>query len=200
VRQRAFVPVTVGLTAMTLGWGTIGAFLPIFGKEALGLPGTQVGYLLAIQAIVNGVSRLPGGRIVDRARQRWPIVFVGTIAWSAAAVVLGHLTGFVGPALVLAVATPFMATGFIAIGVVFADLSTASTRGIAMGAYGTILFLGFGVGPLVFGPLVQTYGYAVGFTACAAVSVLLALVMAALNAEPLRRRGEPALPPPTPGS
>jgi MFS family permease len=197
MRQRAFVPVTIGLTAMTLGWGTIGAFLPIFGKEALGLPSTQVGYLLAIQAIVNGVSRLPGGRIVDRARHRWPIVFIGTVAWSSAAVVLGHLTGFVWPALVLAAATPFMATSFIAIGVVFADLSTASTRGIAMGAYGTILFLGFGVGPLVFGPLVQAYGYAVGFTACAAVAVLLALVMAAFHAEPARRRGEAPIPPPS---
>jgi MFS family permease len=200
MRQRAFVPVTIGLTAMALGWGTIGAFLPIFGREALGLPSAQVGYLLAIQAIVNGVSRLPGGRLVDRARHRWPIVFVGTIVWSAATVVLGHLTGFLWPAIVLAVATPFMAAGFIAIGVVFADLSAASTRGVTMGMYGTTLFLGLAVGPLVFGPLVQTYGYAVGFTACAAVAVLLALVMAAFHAEPLRRRGEPALPPAAPGT
>ena len=200
MRQRAFMPVTIGLTAMALGWGTIGAFLPIFGREALGLPSAQVGYLLAIQAIVNGVSRLPGGRLVDRARQRWPIVFVGTIVWSGATVVLGHLTGFLWPAIVLAVATPFMAAAFIAIGVVFADLSAASTRGVTMGMYGTTLFLGLAVGPLVFGPLVQTYGYAVGFTACAAVAVLLALVMAAFHAEPLRRRGEPALPPAAPGT
>ena len=200
IRQRSFVPVTIGLAAMTLGWGTIGAFLPVFGKEALGLPKEQVGYLLALQAIINGVSRLPGGRLVDRARHRWPIVFVGTVVWSAAAVFLGHLTGFVGPAIVLAVATPFMATGFIAIGVVFADLSAASTRGVTMGMYGTILFLGLALGPLVFGPLVQAYGYAVGFTACAAVAVLLALVMAAFHAEPLRRRGEAPLPPPAPGT
>ncbi len=96
MQQRAFAPVTIGLAAMTLGWGTIGAFLPIFGKEALGLPSSQVGYLLAIQAIVNGLSRLPGGRLVDRARHRWPIVFVGTIVWSAAAAVLGHLSGLCG--------------------------------------------------------------------------------------------------------
>ena len=69
-----------------------------------------------------------------------------------------------------------------------------------MGMYGTILFLGLAVGPLVFGPLVQAYGYAVGFTACAAVAVLLALVMAAFHAEPLRRRGEAPLPPPAPGT
>jgi MFS family permease len=200
IRQRSFVPVTIGLTSVTLGWGTIGAFLPVFGKEALGLPSAQVGYLLAIQAIVNGISRLPGGRLVDRARHRWPIVFTGAIVWAAASVALGHLTGFAWPAIVLAAATPFMATSFIAIGVVFADLSAASTRGVTMGMYGTILFLGLALGPLVFGPLVQSFGYAVGFTACAAASVLLALVMAAFHAEPLRRRGEAPLPPPAPGT
>jgi len=198
--QRSFLPVSIGLVAATLAWGTIGAFLPVFGREALGLPNAQVGYLLALQAVVNGFSRLPGGRLVDRARHRWPIVFIGVIGWSAAAVVLGHLTGFVGPAIVLAAGTPFMATAFVAMGVVFGDLSAASTRGITMGIYGTILFLGLSAGPLLFGPVVQTFGYAAGFTACAAVASALVLLMAALHAEPLRGRVEVPLPPPAPGT
>jgi MFS family permease len=200
VRQPAFVPVTIGLIAVTLVWGTVGAFLPVFGKEALGLPSAEVGYLLALQAVVNGLSRLPGGRLVDRARHRWPIVFVGVVVWSAASVVLGHLTGFVGPAIVLVVGTPFMATAFVAIGVVFADLSATSTRGVTMGMYGTILFIGLSAGPLIFGPVVQNAGYAAGFTACAVVAFALAVVMAAIHAEPLRRRNEAPLPPPAPGT
>jgi MFS family permease len=200
VRQPAFVPVTIGLIAVTLVWGTVGAFLPVFGKEALGLPSAEVGYLLALQAVVNGLSRLPGGRLVDRARRRWPIVFVGVIVWSAASVVLGHLTGFVGPAIVLMVGTPFMATAFVAIGVVFADLSATSTRGVTMGMYGTILFIGLSAGPLIFGPVVQNAGYAAGFTACAVVATALGFVMAALHSEPLRRRSEAPLPPPAPGT
>jgi MFS family permease len=199
VRQPAFVPVTIGLIAVTLVWGTVGAFLPVFGKEALGLPSAEVGYLLALQAVVNGLSRLPGGRLVDRARHRWPIVFAGIIVWSAAAIVLGHLTGFVGPAIVLVIGTPFMATAFVAIGVVFADLSSTSTRGVTMGMYGTILFVGLSAGPLIFGPVVQNAGYAAGFTACAVVATALGIVMAAMHAEPLRRREAP-LPPPAPGT
>jgi MFS family permease len=197
IQQRAFKPLAIGLIAATLGWGTIGAFLPVFGKEALGLPSSQVGYLLAIQAVVNGVSRLPGGRLVDRARHRWPIVFVAVMVWSAASIVLGHLTGFLWPAIVIAIGTPFMATAFVAIGVVFGDLSASSTRGVAMGVYGTVLFLGFAIGPLVFGPIVQGSGYAAGFTASAVVAALLALVMAAFHAEPARRRGQAPIPPPT---
>jgi ACS family hexuronate transporter-like MFS transporter len=198
--QSSFMPVSIGLVAATLGWGTVGAFLPVFGREALGLPNAQVGYLLALQAVVNGLARLPGGRLVDRARHRWPIVFVGVLGWSVACVVLGHLTGFVGPAIVLAAGTPFMATAFVAMGVVFGDLSAYSTRGVTMGMYGTILFLGLAAGPLLFGPVVQSFGYAAGFTACAAVASALALVMAALHAEPLRARTEVPLPPPAPGT
>ena len=119
---------------------------------------------------------------------------------SGAAVVIGHLTGFVGPALVLAIGTPFMAMAYVAIGVVFCDLSAASTRGVTMGMFGTILFVGLAAGPLIFGSIVQSYGYAAGFTACAVVAVLLGIVMAGLQAEPLRRRAEVQLPPPTPGT
>jgi len=64
----------------------------------------------------------------------------------------------------------------------------------------SVLFLGLAAGPLVFGPIVQSYGYAAGFTACASVSMALALVMAGLHAEPLRRRSEVPLPPPAPGT
>jgi MFS family permease len=200
VSQRAFAPVVIGLIAATLAWGTVGAFLPIFGKESLGLPSSQIGLMLAIQAIANGLARLPGGRLVDRAKHRWPIVFVGVMVWSAAAIVLGHLNGFWAPVVLLVLATPFIATVYVSIGVVFGDLSAASTRGVTMGAYGTVLFLGLAAGPLIFGPIVQSYGYAAGFTACAVAAMALALVMAAFHAEPLRGRSEVPLPPAAPGT
>jgi MFS family permease len=200
VRQRSFTPVVIGLVSATLVWGTVGAFLPIFGKESLGLPSAQIGLLLAIQAVANGLARLPGGRLVDRAKHRWPIVFVGVMVFSVATIVLGHLSGFWAPVILLVLATPFIATVYVSIGVVFGDLSAASTRGVTMGAYGTVLFLGLAAGPLVFGPIVQSYGYAAGFTVCAAVAMALALVMAAFHAEPLRRRSVVPLPPPAPGT
>ena len=199
-RQAAFVPVTVGLIAMTLVWGTFGAFVPIFAKESLGLQSSQVGYLLGLQAIFNAGSRPIAGRLVDRARRRWPIVLVGVVVWSVAVVVLGHQTGFLVPAIVIAIGTPFIASAFVAAGVVFGDLSAASTRGVTMGIYGTVLFLGLSAGPLLFGPIVQGYGYAAGFTACAVVAVALVLVMAAMQAEPLRRRSEVPVPPSAPGT
>ncbi len=198
--QKAFVPVTIGLVAATLVWGTTGAYLPIFGREALGLPSSQVGFLLALQAVANGVSRIPGGRIVDWAPHRWPIVFIGTVVFALASIVLGHLQGFVLPAIVLVAGTPFLAIAFVTTGVVFGNLSGTSTRGVTMGVYGTVLFLALAAGPLIVGPIIQTDGYAAGFTVIASISIVLALVMAAMHAEPLRRRAEVPLPPATPGT
>jgi MFS transporter, DHA1 family, multidrug resistance protein len=185
--QPSFSPLIVGLVAVTLMWGTVSAFLPIFGKEGLGLPGSQVGYLIALQAVANGAARIPAGSIVDRARRRWPLVFLGVMVWSAGGILLGHVTGFLAPAAVLLVATPFMALAFVAIGAVFGNLSAASTRGVTMGFYTTVLFFGLAAGPLAFGPIVQDFGYAAGFTACAAVAIVLALAMAAMQSETLRR-------------
>ncbi|HEY3084271.1 MAG TPA: MFS transporter [Candidatus Dormibacteraeota bacterium] len=200
LQQPAFMPITIALLGMTLTWGTFNAFVPIFGKEQLGLPSSQVGYLLALQAVVNAVSRIPAGRLVDRARRRWPIVLVGAVGWCTACVIVGHLTGFLVPAIVLVIGTPFIALSFVAIGVVFADLSSASTRGVTMGMYGTVLFGGLSFGPLIFGPIVQGYGYAAGFTACAVVAILLVLVMTAMQAEPVRRRSAAQVPPAAPGT
>jgi len=191
-RQRAFTPIAISLVGMTLTWGTFNAFVPIFGKEQLGLPSSQVGYLLALQAVINAASRIPGGRLVDRARRRWPLVLVGAAGWCATLVVFGHLTGFLIPAIALAIGTPFIALSFVAIGVVFADLSLGSTRGVTMGMYGTLLFGGMSAGPLIFGPVVQIFGYAAGFTASATAAMALILVMTAMQSERVRPRSAQA--------
>ncbi|HET7420248.1 MAG TPA: MFS transporter [Candidatus Dormibacteraeota bacterium] len=187
-RQAAFVPVTLGLVSATLAWGTFQAFAPVFAQEQLALPTFQVGLLLALQSLFNAGSRPVAGRLVDSAQQRWPIVLAGVTGWSITIAVVGHLTGFFVPAVVIAIGTPFIATAFVTAGVVYGDLSSASTRGVTMGIYGTVLFLGLSAGPLVFGPLVQAYGYAAGFTACAATAVALVAVMAAMQAGLPRRR------------
>ena len=191
-RQPAFAPVTLGLVSMTLAWGTFQAYAPIFAQEALALAPFQIGLLLAIQSLFNAGSRPLAGRLVDNARQRWPIALTGVTVWSIALVVLGHLTGFVVPAIVIAIGTPFIATAFVTAGVGFGDLSGASTRGVTMGFYGTVLFLGLSTGPLLFGPIVQRSGYAAGFTVCAVTAVVLVLVMAAMQSAPSRRRTAPA--------
>ncbi len=200
-RRHGFAALTIGLLGATVVWGTVQAFLPIFAKESLRLPETQIGYMLAIQAVANGLARIPGGRIVDRASRKGPIVMIGVTVFALAVATLPHLSGFWAPTALLALAVPPLAVSYIALGVVFSGLATEETRGVAMGLYGSVLFVGLGAGPAAFGPVMQHSGYAAGFTACAVTTIALMALMAAVRPEPLRRRArQPAIPPPAPGA
>ena len=183
-RQRAFVAASLGMLGATLLWGTLQAYLPLFAKEQLRLPPSQIGYLIAIQAVVNGLSRIPGGRLVDRLTKRGPIVILGLIIYSASVAVLPHLTGFWTTTALLVASVPLLAITYLALSVIFSNLSTAETRGAAMGLYGTMLFLGLGVGSAIFGTLMEHSGYVAGFTACAATGLALAGAVAVVRQAP----------------
>ena len=193
-RQSGFAGLVIALLAATVLWGTYNAYIPVFGKRGLGLTGTEVGYLLAIQAVVNGATRVPAGRLLDRVSQKSRVVVATTIGFAAGLLVLPHLAGFWVPALLLVVTVPLIATAFIAIGLVFVQMATADSRGTAMGVYSAVLFLGLGAGPAIFAPLMNR-SFVFGFTACAIGGGLLAALSLFARTEPLGRRGAAALPP-----
>jgi MFS family permease len=194
--QRGFVGLVIALLAATVLWGTYNAYIPVFGKRGLGLTGTEVGYLLAIQAVVNGATRVPAGRLLDRMNRKSRVVVATTIGFAAGLLVLPHLAGFWVPALLLVITVPMIATAFIAIGLVFVQMATADSRGTAMGVYSSVLFLGLGAGPAIFAPLMDR-SFVVGFTACAIAGALLAALSLLARREPLGR-GRPLLVPPIP--
>jgi MFS family permease len=181
--RRAFAVGTVALLGATLLWGTLQAYLPLFGKEQLRLPEAQIGYMIAIQAVANGVARIPGGRLVDRMRTRGRLIVFGLGAYAASLAVFPHLTGFWSTTMFLTLTVPLLAIVYLALGVVFTNLSTAETRGVAMGAYGMVLYLGLGFGPAVFGAVMEQAGYLAGFTACAATGVAMAVLAAVLRSQ-----------------
>jgi predicted MFS family arabinose efflux permease len=190
--RRAFAVAAICLFGATLVWGTLQAYLPLFGKEHLRLPPTQIGYMIAIQAVANGLARIPGGRLVDRLPRRGLLVVVGLATYSATLALLPHASGFWAATAILSLSVPVLATVYLALGVVFSGLSTAETRGVAMGVYGTVLYLGLGFGPAVFGPVIEGGGYVVGFTLCAAVGVGLAGIAAILRIERSQPRRDEA--------
>jgi MFS family permease len=189
-----FAGLVVALLAATILWGTYQAYIPIFGKRGLGLDGTTVGYLLAIQAVMNGATRVPAGRLLDGIRRKGMVVALTTAGFAAGLAILPHLTGFWVPTLLLVVTVPMIATAFIAIGIVFVQMADAESRGAAMGVYSTVLFLGLGAGPAIFAFLMDR-SFLAGFTACAIVGVLLAGLSLIARGEPIRRRRAVVAPP-----
>lgn len=185
--QRGFYALLIALFAATLVWGTVQGFLPIFGQQQLGLTGSEIGYLIALQAVGNGLARLPGGFLVDRFRQRGPMVILGIGLYALTLFVLPHLTGFWAPAVLLVLTVPLLATAFIALSVAFVEISTPASRGAAMGIYGTVLYVGLGFGPLVFGPVMERAGYVAGFTACGVTAIVLVALSALARMVSIRR-------------
>ncbi len=184
-RRRAFAVGSAGMLGATLLWGTLQAYLPLFGREQLRLSAVQIGYMIAIQAVANGLARVPGGRLVDRLPRRGALVAAGLAAYAASLAILPHLTGFWSATVLLALSVPVLATVYLALGVVFGNLGTAETRGVAMGLYGLVLYLGLGFGPAVFGAVMERSGYLAGFTACAATGLAMAGLTAVLRSERL---------------
>lgn len=185
--QRGFMGLVIALLAATILWGTFQAYIPVFGKRGLGLDGTSVGYLLAIQAVVNGATRVPAGRLLDRVGRKGPVVAITTAGFAAGLLVLPHLSGFWLPTLLLVVTVPMIATAFIAIGIVFIQMASADSRGAAMGVYSTVLFLGLGAGPAIFATLMDR-SFVTGFTTSAVVGGVMAAVSLVARAAPTRRR------------
>ena len=192
--RRGFVGLVIALLAATILWGTYNAYIPVFGKRGLGLSGTEVGYLLAIQAVLNGATRVPAGRLLDRVARKGAVVALTTIGFAVGLLVLPHLSGFWVPTLLLLLTVPMIATAFIAIGIVFVQMATADSRGTAMGVYSTVLFLGLGAGPAMFAALMDR-SYVFGFTACALLGGLLAGLSLLVRNEPIRRRRAVVVPP-----
>lgn len=185
--QRAFVAASAAMLGATLLWGTQQAYLPLFAKEQLHLPAAQIGYLIAIQAVANGLARIPGGRLVDRMTRRGPIIILGMVVYAGSVALLPHLSGFWPATVLLAGSVPLLAITYLAISVVFSNLSTAETRGVAMGLYGVMLYLGLGLGPAAFGTVMEHTGYVAGFTACAVTGLAMAGVVAAVRRAPRPR-------------
>ena len=193
VRQPGFQAAMIGAVGISMVWGTLQGYLPIFGKEGLGLPGSLIGYMLAIQAGANGLSRIVAGRIVDRMPRQWPLVVTGLVGASVTSVILPHLAGFAIPTVLLALSVPFVAVGYVALSVSFATIGADANRGLVMGFYSTALFAGLGVGPAAFAPAMQV-SYVAGFSVCAAVGIAVAVLVPLVRWAP-RRRARYLLPP-----
>ena len=185
--QPGFYALVIVFLAATMLWGTLQAYIPVLGRRGFGLSPTEVGYLLAIQAVVNGASRIPAGRILDRVARKGTIASLAATGFAAAMLVLPHLHGFWIPTLLMVVAVPLIATSFIAISITFVQMAPAESRGAAMGVYSTILFLGLGAGPAIFAPLMDR-SFVAGFTACALTGAALASVALLARVEPIRSR------------
>ncbi|HEX2341963.1 MAG TPA: MFS transporter [Vicinamibacterales bacterium] len=154
--------------------GTLNAFLPLYGREALGLTATQLGWLFGIQTLTTLAVRPAIGLLSDRAGRRWVIVtglticstavFSLSLATTAAALVVAVIGYAAGVATTTAATSAFIT-----------DVTRRARYGAAHGVFGTIYDVGDALGPIVAGLLVVAVGYARMFQIMAAVALTMAI-------------------------
>lgn len=149
--------------------GVVFTFFPLLG-EIRGLSPAAIGFVFLILGIANTAARIPAGWLIDRTQRSAPCAVGGVLAGCVLIALLPHVTEW-GPLLaVVAVYGVVSGTAGVAMGVALAGATTPAARGLVMGGYSTALYLGLAVGSFALGPIITSYGYAMGFGVGAAVA------------------------------
>lgn len=148
---------------------------PMFPATILGLPVTtelQVGVLFSLFGVVRSILQVPMGRVSDYVGVRKPFLEAGMLA-SAVTLYAYGVVGSVGALMTvrvlqgvaLAVSTP-------ALFAMVEGVTEQTTRGGSMGFFSTLRTLGWGLGPIVGGVIVDRYGMTPAFTLGAVMTAL----------------------------
>lgn len=182
------------LTAYAAGMGvaisSMGAYLPLYGVERLGLPAAAAGLLAAAIGGVGVVARIAWGRAADR-RARPPagtLLLLAALAAASAALVWAAEVGGVGLAWAGAVLAGASGAAWNAVGMLAVIRGTpVAVAGRASGVVVLSFYGGFAVGPATFGVLVDAFGYPAGW-----LLVVASFAASGAVAARWRRVGTPA--------
>jgi len=160
--------------------GTLNAFLPLYGREVLGLSVTQLGWLFGVQTLTTLAVRPAIGYLSDRLGRRWVIV-TGLVACSAAVLLVSVATNMSEIVTAVLVYAAGVATTTAATSAYITDMTRRARYGAAHGVFGTIYDIGDALGPIVAGVLVAVVGYTQMFQVMAAVAFTMAAAFAAAS-------------------
>lgn len=157
--------------------GTLNAFLPLYGRDVLGLTVTQLGWLFGVQTLITLAVRPAIGVLSDRMGRRW-VIATGLAVCSAAVVLISIATNL--SEIVTAVVTyaAGVATTTAATSAYITDVTRRARYGAAHGIFGTIYDVGDALGPILAGVLVAAVGYTRMFQVMAALALTMAVVFA----------------------
>jgi DHA1 family multidrug resistance protein-like MFS transporter len=163
-----------GCWAVTLGSCiALGVFFTFFPLYALkhGLDAGQIGLVFAAQAVINALSRIPLGRIADRA-DKTKLAIWGFLGLSAVLVGFG-LTHTLVAFIILAMASgAVQGLGFTPLGALISEVVPVEFRGLAMGGYNTAIYLGMMLGAAGMGPVISAIGFEPGFFLAALINLV----------------------------
>lgn len=175
--QRAIVGSWLAALAIGLPWGAVSGLFALFGT-GIGLAAGTVGLIMASQSLANGASRVPLGRLIDRAPIP-PVAAAATAAgYGLVVALLGWQTSVPAIVAVLVVGVVMLAFTLMMVQVTISEVARPEVRATGLGGYGTTLSAGLGAGPFLGGFVADAGGFGWGFTLIAGIGVAVAAVAA----------------------
>ncbi len=144
------------------GLGMFVTFSPLHAHNH-GLSLGQIGLIFTTQAVCNGLSRIPFGRLSDRVASRGKLAMLGFLALGVSMAGFGisqSLAHFILSAVALGVT---MGLAFTPLGALIAETVPRDSRGLAMGGYNTCIYLGMMLSSALMGGLIGRIGFKEGF-------------------------------------
>jgi MFS transporter, DHA1 family, multidrug resistance protein len=160
--------------------GTLNAFLPLYGRDVLGLTVPQVGWLFGVQTLTTLAVRPAIGYLSDHVGRRWVIV-TGLVVCSAAVLLVSVATNVTEIVAAVVAYAAGVATTTAATSAYITDMTRRARYGAAHGVFGTIYDVGDALGPIVAGVLVAAVGYTRMFQVMAAVALTIAGAFAVIS-------------------
>jgi MFS family permease len=154
--------------------GALIAFLPLYGRDVVGLTTPHLGWLFGMQTVTTLAVRPVIGVLSDRAGRRWVIV-LGLTVCSAAFLAMSSATDFWALVVAVIAYAAGVATTTAATSAYITDVTRRGRYGAAHGVFGTIYDVGDALGPIAAGLLVATVGYARMFQVMALVGLAMAV-------------------------
>ena len=182
-RDRLVLITSAAQAAQFVLHGTLSAFLPLFGREVLGLSVTQLGWPFGMQILTTLAVRPGIGFLSDRVGRRWVIV-TGLVVCSGAVLLISTATTMSEIVTALVVYAAGVATTTAATSAHITDVTRRARYGAAHGVFGTIYDVGDALGPIVAGILVAAVGYSRMFQTMATVAFAMAVAFAVASKGP----------------
>lgn len=173
-RDRLVLATSAAQAAQFVLHGSLSAFLPLYGRDVLGMSAAQLGWLFATQTVTTLATRPLIGFLSDRAGRRW--IIASGIALCGAAVMMIPAAASVAQFVIAVVAYAVgVGTTHAAASAFITDITRRARYGAAHGVFGTIYDIGDASGPIAAGLLVAAFGYAAMFRSVAAVALIAAV-------------------------
>jgi DHA1 family multidrug resistance protein-like MFS transporter len=183
LRERLILVTSAAQAAQFVLNGTMNAFLPLFGRDVLGLSVSELGWLFGLQTTTTLLMRPVMGAVSDRAGRRGLIV-AGLSVCGLAVFLVPTASSFLTLLPVVALYAVGVAVTTSATSAYITDLARRAQYGAAHGVFGTIYDIGDALGPIAAGLLVAGVGYGWMFQMMACVTLSAAVLFHAQSRQP----------------